>query len=89
MRLEDRHDRRAQSRRCSEVVIDEALRAQGQRRFDATRADATRPTPSRSAAVSVPVVPVRCCKLAVPIERDLACTTVPVPAEEAAILVTA
>jgi hypothetical protein len=29
--------------------------------------------------MSVPVVPVRCCKLAVAIERDLACTTVPSP----------
>ena len=39
--------------------------------------------------MSVPVVPVRCCKLAAAIERDLARTTVPSPTEEAAILVTA
>jgi hypothetical protein len=39
--------------------------------------------------MSVPVVPVRCCQLAVAIERDLGRTTVPSPAEEAAVLVTA
>jgi hypothetical protein len=39
--------------------------------------------------MSVPTVPVRSCKLAVAIERDLARTTVPSPTEEAAILVTA
>jgi hypothetical protein len=39
--------------------------------------------------MSVPVVLMRCCKLAVVIERDLARTIVPSPTEEAAILVTA
>jgi hypothetical protein len=39
--------------------------------------------------MSVPTVPVRSCKLAIVIERDLGRTTVPSPTEEAAILVTA
>jgi len=39
--------------------------------------------------MSVPLVPVRFAKLAVAIERHLACGTVPSPTEEAAILVTA
>jgi len=39
--------------------------------------------------MSVPVVPVNCCKARRVIERDLAQTTVPSPTEEAAMLVTA
>ena len=54
----------------------------------AARAGATRRAPGRSAAMSVPVVPVRCCRLAVVIERDLGEATIPSPTEEAAILVT-
>ena len=39
--------------------------------------------------MSVPVVPVRCCMLAVAIERDLGEAPIPSPTEEAAILVAA
>jgi hypothetical protein len=38
--------------------------------------------------MSVPVVPVRCCRLAVVIERYLGEATIPSPTEEAASLVT-
>jgi hypothetical protein len=38
--------------------------------------------------MSVPVVPVRCCSLAVAIERDLGEAPIPSPTEGAAILVT-
>ena len=43
---------------------------------------------ARNSRANVPVAPVRSCKLALMLERDLAHTTLPSPMEEAAILVT-